>query len=386
MVLSDVDDLETFIRNFYGTVVSHHPDTLPSLHLRTVYLCGDVSRTAAIEEQLGTAERVFVVREFSSGKSRYPVVGQGRVPMHVHGVGVYYREFFENSFDAISTEHDFQSLTESNKPGVALRTGIYLTPVTEEVGEDGSDTHFRLLRCSSNLSGPTDNFRETDTRIVDALNLEAAGIFHNPAPLNHVLAQIYENTSAEPGRKQTKAKISAHADKTKDMPRSAIMAFCTFYDNLDRIKPFDTFDHGHKGITGLTRLHFRLKKCVAERAGCDLEHEFSVTLFPNSAFFIPLSTNRLYTHEIRPSALGADRIPTRLGYVVRCSNSEAVHGSDGQTYLKLCGKRVVLNAVTGKDMTELRARYSEENRTDAFVEYGSVLFSMNKGDYEKPLV
>ena len=72
------------------------------------------------------------------------------VPMDVHGVGVFYRRFFEHidgggggadgsgtstagagldTFNRVRTEHGFQSLTESNKPGTAHRTGIYLTPV-----------------------------------------------------------------------------------------------------------------------------------------------------------------------------------------------------------------------------------------------------------------
>src|SRR6476661_371128 len=123
------------------------------------------------------------------GKS-WALVDRGRVPVHVHGVGVYYRRFFDPGFDhfnRICAEHEFQALTESTKPGTAHRTGIYLTPVEQD--DDG--LHFRLLRCSTNLSGPTENFRATDLRIVDALNQEAGFIFENHAPLNHVLAQIY---------------------------------------------------------------------------------------------------------------------------------------------------------------------------------------------------
>src|SRR5690606_20066510 len=118
------------------------------------------------------------------------------------------------------------------------------------------------LRCSTNFSGPTESFRPTDTQIVDALNREAADVFRDQAPLNHVLAQVYHNTLATPERKQSKAKISAHADKTKDMPANGIMAFCTFYDGLDKLRPLaeDPFDHGVKRASGLTRLHFRLKR------------------------------------------------------------------------------------------------------------------------------
>ena len=200
-----------------------------------------------------------------------------------------------------------------------------------------------------------------------ALNDEAARIFGaSHAPLNHVLAQIYHNTPSMtlPGgtkQKQTKAKIKAHSDKTKDMPANGIMAFCTFYNEAEltaRLQPlppdpeaddeqhwhrrYRSFDFGvassncHKkgdlarfGTSGMTKLHFVLKKGVrqlmavklnepfgehdgsADGGGCDgsdgvyrllkhgLKDSFTVDLYPGSVFFMPLSTNRLYTHEIR---------------------------------------------------------------------------------------
>jgi hypothetical protein len=305
----------------------------------------------------------------------------------VHGVGVYYRRFFDLGFDyfnRICAEHAFQSLTESTKPEKAHRTGIYLTPVEQ----DGEELHFRLLRCSTNLSGPTENFRATDRHIVDALNREAASIFQDQAPLNHVLAQIYHNTPAAAAQKQAKAKISAHADKTKDMPVNGIMAFCTFYDRLDKLRPLtgDAFDYGHKGISGLTRLRFRLKEPAMDRPGGALPPQFTLTLYPSSVFFMPLSTNRLYTHEIQSSTLDAELLPTRLGYVVRCSNAEAVH-KDGHTFLKIDGELVKLAPPTLEGMSDLRKLYAEENRTQAFIDYGDeFLFSMNKGDYIAPQI
>jgi hypothetical protein len=311
----------------------------------------------------------------------------GRVPLLVHGVGVYYRRFFDldsDLFNRISTEHRFQTLTESNKPGKAHRTGLYLTPVKQ----DGEDLHFHLLRCSTNLSGPTENFRATDRYIVDALNQETAVIFENQAPLNHVLAQIYHNTPAVATQKQSKAKISAHADKTKDMPVNGIMAFCTFYDRLDKLSPLskDAFDYGYKGTSGLTKLHFRLKDSISESPEGNLPRQFTLTLYPNSVFFMPLSTNRLYTHEIRSSMLDADLLPTRLGYVVRCSGTEAVH-KHGKTFLKRDGKLVQLEPPTIEGIDELRNLYAEENNTEAFIDYGDrFLFSMNTGDYIAPRI
>ncbi|MFI0986097.1 hypothetical protein [Streptomyces exfoliatus] len=380
------------IRNFFGSVIT--PEDLasgsPDLAQKTVYLCGDSSGVSG--RRLGEAARVFVVRELSPGHRQdvdepWTLIDLGRVPLRVHGVGVYYRRFFElgsDHFGRISSEHVFQSLTESTKPGTAHRSGIYLTPVTQ----NGDELHFRLLRCSTNLSGPTENFRPTDTDIVDALNREAAAIFRNQAPLNHVLAQIYRNTLATAERKQSKARISAHADKTKDMPVNGIMAFCTFYDRLDGLQPMaeDAFDHGVKGASGLTRLHFRLKDPAEERDEVALPSQFTLTLYPGSVFFMPLSVNRLYTHEIRPSALAAELLPTRLGYVVRCSNTEAVH-RDGQTFLKVAGESVKLAPPTAVGMDELRGLYAEENRTSSFIDYGGkFLFSMNTGDYVAPRV
>ncbi|MFJ6052160.1 hypothetical protein [Streptomyces sp. NPDC092307] len=382
------------IRDFFGSTIT--PEDLasgsPDLARRTVYLCGDVSGIDG--RQLSSAERVFVVRELSHGydgdiEAPWALVDVGRVPVRVHGAGVYYRRFFDldaDHFGRIRAEHAFQSLTESTKPGTAHRSGIYLTPVEQS----GDELHFRLLRCSTNLSGPTEGFRATDTLIVEALNREAATVFRGQAPLNHVLAQIYHNTGATAERKQSKARISAHADKTKDMPVNGVMAFCTFYDGLDKLRPLadDAFDYGVKRAGGLTQLRFRLKEptAEAEQDGVALPPQFDLTLYPGSVFFMPLSTNRLYTHEIRPSTLGADVLPTRLGYVVRCSNAEAVH-KDGRTFLKAGGDPVELGPPTPEGMDELRRLYAEENRTSSFIDYGGkFLFSMNTGDYVAPRV
>ncbi|MFE5495472.1 hypothetical protein ACFQ7Z_36700 [Streptomyces virginiae] len=378
------------VRDFFGSVITPEDfaSAPPDLAGRTVYLCGAPSATGDL--QLDAAARVFVVPELSPGYDedaggRRGLIGLGRVPLRVHGVGVYYRRFFEpgaDHFGRISAEHAFQSLTESDKPARAHRSGIYLTPVTRH----GDELHFRLLRCSTNFSGPTEGFGPTDTRIVEALNREAATVFRNHAPLNHVLAQIYHNTLATDGRKQSKARISAHADKTKDMPADGIMAFCTFYDRLDGLRPLaeDAFDLGVKGASALTRLHFRLKEPTARLDGAALPPQFTLTLHPGSVFLMPLSTNRLYTHAIRPSSLDAESLPTRLGYVVRCSSTEAVH-KDGRTFLKTAGAPAPLEQPTPAGMEELRRLYAEENRTSSFIDYGDRFpFSMNTGDYLAP--
>ncbi|WAS94916.1 hypothetical protein [Nannocystis punicea] len=387
LVLSPQGD-ERPMQGFAGTVVTDPSAGVPDLAGKAVYLCGDVSKAGALD--LSAASRVFAIREASHGDAAsdlapWPMVGLGRVPLHVHGLGVYYRRFFDPDVDYVGRicgEHTFQSLTESTKPGTAHRTGIYLTPVRQERDE----LHFRLLRCSTNLSGPTDNFRSTDRHIVDALNQESALIFSGAAPLNHVLAQLYHNTPADAEKKQAKARISSHADKTKDMPDDGVMAFCTFYEHLDRLGPMagDPFDRGHRGISGLTRLRFRRKEIEAAERDTSPD-QFTITLYPNSVFFMPLSTNRRYTHEIVPSELEAARLPTRLGYVVRCSKTEAVH-EGGRTFLRQDGARVELEAPTPEGRMELRRLYAEENRTSAPIDYGAGFrFSMNAGDYRAPI-
>jgi len=389
-------------------------------------------------------------------------------------------------FHTIRHAHTFQSLTESNKPGTAHRLGIYLTPVVPVQRGEGSDEdhkcnavgaapmadaansgtgthmnngtataakdlHFRLLRCSSNFSGPTADFQPVDTAIVNAPNVAAEGVFDQHALLNHVLAQIYLNKPRKSANsKETKAKIKEHSDKTKDMPCNGIMAFVTFYDTeaLSKLEPLNyhrhgthnrglpAFDFGYKGQSALTQLVFRLKQS-ALCAYPSLKKEFTVTLYPNSVFFMSLLTNRLYTHEIKPSCLDAKYLPTRMGYVVRCSNAEAVfRQSDQRTCLIMNEENIVTSATftstktntstsscnsmigssydsnsnsnrnrngctstasggqwplvplenaTPEGMTRLRQLYAQENLSDKVVDYGSVLFSMNRGDYLPPI-
>lgn len=317
------------------------------------------------------------------------IVSLGEVPVIVSNAGVYYRKLFtsDHNFEKIKSQHDFQELTESNKESKAFRKGIYLSKITRETTEAGQEAfHYHLLRCSSNLTGPTDNFRDVDTQIINMLNDCAKDTFEYSTDMNHALVQIYENKKkTDESPKEVKAKIKAHSDKTKDMPKEGLIAFCTFYDdsNTELLKPSDTdrFDICYKQTSALTRLHFKLKKTVEDES---LEKEFSVTLYPDSAFLIPLSTNRLYTHEIRPSILGVDQIPVRMGYVVRCSNLEAMH-TEGQTYIKENGRYIQLEEMTPELREQLRSSYYEENSTENSVEYGKVHFSMNSGDYEKPI-
>jgi hypothetical protein len=240
------------------------------------------------------------------------------------------------------------------------------------------------------LNGPTDNFRKTDDDIISQVNFANKYYFEQPAEMNHVLAQIYENSTLINERnieKQKKAKIKEHSDKTKDMPRNGLIAFCSFYkgfvnDNLEGFKKSndDPYDYCYNETSVLTFLHFRLKKTVDDSS---LQKEFSVKLYPNSVFIIPLSTNRLYTHEIVPSTLPVNKIPTRMGYVIRCSNTEAVH-KDFETYINENGTYIKLQEINNEELNELRNLYYEENMTHNVIDYKNIYFSMNSGDYLQP--
>lgn len=113
-----------------------------------------------------------------------------------------------------------------------------------------------------------------------------------------------------------------------------------------------------------------------------------MTLYPNSVFIIPLSTNRLYTHEIVPSVLPVDMIPTRLGYVMRCSNRKAIY-REGQTYIwnEKDHAYVLLEKPVPDGFKKLTNLYFKENTSDDVVEYGDeFLFSLNRGDFDKPFI
>ncbi len=241
---------------------------------------------------------------------------------------------------------------------------------------------YNLLRCSTNFNGPTDNFQEADLNIVSRLNSVQSQFFSNGYEFNHVLAQIYHNTSS------VKATIKSHSDKTKDMPTNGMMAFCTFYDehNMSRLmsqpnfsKSLDGLDHLYKKTSILTKIVFTLKK---DQPAC-YPSQFDITLFPNSVFMIPLSTNRLYTHRIKPSGLPFDKIPTRMGYVVRCSNTQACY-IHGKTHIVEHNTLIPLVPITPADEIYLKHMYYEENMTSNVIQYEPIYFSMNNGDYMAP--
>ncbi|KFY23844.1 hypothetical protein V493_05600 [Pseudogymnoascus sp. VKM F-4281 (FW-2241)] len=374
--------------SFCGRVF--HDDNIPWEAIAqdaTIYFCGDLSKLSKkTANYIGL--RLRVVKELAynqceSDTSQF--IGIGQIPVNQHNVAVYFRGVLGpeiDYFDTIRSEHTFQSLTESNKPDQSFRKGIYLSKVYNA----GEETRFNLLRCSTNLGGPTLNLASTDKEILKLANNLAKQHFSHPAAFNHVLAQVYENTTVKSGHtfKERKARIKSHADKTKDMPRNGMIAFCTIYSsdvyNHDR-SPTDLFDYQHKKISVLTRLRFKLKESVQDKT---LTSQFTVLLYPNSILIIPLSTNRLYTHEIVPPPLEIANIPTRLGYVIRCSDTEAVF-KHGKTFIMREGVEVEMDKPNEDDIASLKTLYYRENTTDELVSYNDINFSLNNGDYMKPM-
>lgn len=282
----------------------------------------------------------------------------------IPNIGYYFENFFGDRdidyFKEITTSHKFQTLTESNKPGVSHRKGIYLSNVSNL----DDQIHFNLMRCSTNFEGPTEEFASIDRYIIDSVNKITKSIYGPEiADLNHVLAQIYCNKKEE--NKEKKARIKSHSDKTKDMSPNSIIAFCTFYDN-----PINDEKQ-------LTKIIFKHKYAQ--------DIDVNIPLGNNSLLIIPLETNRLYTHKISPSILPIDRIPTRLGYVIRSSHTNAIYKND-KVYVIKDDKEVELVKGTEEDVEQLVNLYMKENNYADIVDYTNIIeFSLNEGDYKQPI-
>lgn len=373
------------IKGHFCGIVTNDLTIVNDVPTALIYMCGDIGSQPHPEKNI---VNVIVELSYNFDSCGHNLISIRQVPLNINGAGVYFRNYFGNRdyFNLISHEHEFQSLTESNKASNAFRTGIYLSRVEES--PDG-EVKFNLLRCSTNLSGPTENFRETDLEVVGLTNAIAHWFFDQPTDMNHVLAQIYHNSSVivNDKKRAQKARIKEHSDKTKDMPRDGLMGFCTFYkdylngqlNGLEKSEA-DPFDYCYRGVSGLTRLRFRSK--VDDP---NLVKQFDIVLYPNSLFLMSLESNRLYTHEIVPSALPIEKIPLRMGYVIRCSKTKAVF-KDGKTYINYGSEMKALKEPTDDDIAKLKAMYYQENSTTSMIDYGETNFSLNKGDYTKPLV
>jgi len=368
--------------DFFGIVVNSLED-LPGIAACTrVYLAGDVETVIVAALALVPRDSVFCVDGVSTNTPTdwSAFVSPGMLPRLVPGIGVFYPCYFNarrDFFREFSAHHVASTLTESNKvSSVSYRKGVYITSVLPT--EDGAGSRFRLLRCSTNFSSPTENCRTMDDDIIHSVNDLACACYDGGAELNHVLAQVYTNSTVS--GKDKKARIPDHSDKTKDMPRNALMAFVTFYD-FDPEAKYNTrgYDVLYHDTSVLTTLMWKEKGGDRRRV--------SITLYPGSVLFVNMDTNRLWTHEIRPSSLPVDKLPTRLGYVVRCSKTVAVHTADGDTCIEAAtGELVPLRKPTHEDMSELKAQYARENATAEWITYGDIVpYSMNTGDYMRPL-
>ena len=365
-------------REFWGfTVWATNITDIPDD--RTIYLAGDIKDILEIH----FINSAFIVGEHSTTVERegLTVIDAGQFPYNVSDHGVYYRKLFDSPemFQRITSEHKLQRLTETNHENYAFRTGLYMSNVEDtECGRQ-----FNLLRCSTNFEGPTDNFRDTDHQILTAIN-ERVDTSFGAAHVNHVLAQVYWN--AQSNGKIRKAKIAAHADKTRDMSPNHVIAFTTFYQqdpmSLPNVKrsESDPFDIHYKGGTTLTKLRFRRKK---DSAG--FSDGFEVTLYPGSVFLISAKTNQYFTHEIVPSHMPLESVPIRMGYIARCSNTVAVH-REGQTYIVDENGENPMVRPTDEDRVNLKKLYLEENISCKPVSYDTVYYSMNVGDYNQPLI
>jgi hypothetical protein len=428
--------LDIVRQNFAGIVVEtiEQLDTVQFDVSRNIYLSGFITQFFSLDSIKNNIKRyknIYIVTDFilfedsdnenpvfdlAKLESEYPeisikCVSHGMVPLNIYGIGIQIRECYDNSVDwfgQISTVHQFQNLTEGNKSGVAYRTGIYITPVKQV----GTELEFFLLRCSSNFTGGTDNFADVDKQVVQKAQDIGNHFFEQKVELNHVLAQIYWNKtednhsdSSEDGEnyiknhhKDKKAVIKAHSDKTKDMPRNALMGFATFYQDynnrrFEHLEQFgvrrstskeNPFDFIYKNASVLTVLRFVLKsEAVNDAQYADLPRKFDVTLYPNSLFMMSLTGNRLYTHEIVPSGLPVSLLPIRMGYVIRCSKTKAIH-KEGKTFMIVGDDCVEMTEMSQQQRQDMRHLYAEENGTINMVEYPLVFASMNQGDYMPP--
>jgi len=361
--IDDSEELKFILSNFCGKVFAFtiQDIDIDIIHsFQHIFICGNIENISLYHQN------IHAIRELSIGTCNHDYIHIGEVPILIKNIGIYYRQIFESHFEEICAAHQFQTLTESNKPGQAYRTGIYLSEVVRNYNAISDELQFNLLRCSTNFAGATENFADIDKLIIKKANEIAARDFKEKINFNHVLAQIYHNSKI--GNKDKKAKIKEHCDKTKDMPRESLIAFCTFYDATENLSS-----------NKLTKLRFRLKKSVKNRGG--FQEKIDIILHPSSMLIIPLSTNRLYTHEIIPSQLPIDKIPTRLGYVIRCSNKIAIY-KDGETYID----EQKLHAPAAEEIKMLKEKYSEENRESYFINYDEILFSLNQGDYMEPII
>jgi len=75
-----------------------------------------------------------------------------------------------------------------------------------------------------------------------------------------------------------------------------------------------------------------------------------------------------------------------MGYVVRCSNTQVYYKDDENILICRYDKIIKLGEPTSKCIETLKQIYYEENTSDELITYDMFNFSMNNGDYKKPIL
>ena len=142
--------LSDLLTHFCGSVVTSCADITLIDEKQRIYIVGDLTKlTSGFHESV----ELLVVKEFSFNvehinNNAFKLISHGQVPLNIHNAGVYYRKLFDDErdyFTSIKAEHNFQQLTESNKPSTALRKGIYISKVTPiQTDNNDEQLHFHL--------------------------------------------------------------------------------------------------------------------------------------------------------------------------------------------------------------------------------------------------
>jgi hypothetical protein len=74
-----------------------------------------------------------------------------------------------------------------------------------------------------------------------------------------------------------------------------------------------------------------------------------------------------------------------MGYVIRCSKTSAIF-KDNQTYINDGDRLVKLEEPTQENIKDLKTMYSKENSSTEMIHYDKLYFSLNKGDYKRPIM
>ncbi len=132
----------------------------------------------------------------------------------------------------------------------------------------------------------------------------------------------------------------------------------------------------------------RVKNTIIVTWSQNLTHKKKiVTLYPGSVFIMSLAMNREYTHEIVPSILPIEHLPVRMGYVIRCSKTRAIF-LDNKSFIEIeeDATLIPLQKGTKEEINILKELYAKQNLTNEIIEYPFIGFSLNSGDYTKPLL